>query len=92
LLSLPISPPKNWRHVWQSRDYSGGLALKFYASVRIDVRKIANIKLLPEILSVPSTEPVSSKQSCPPFKEAEFDIMNTEGISVYGSLVDMAVQ
>lgn len=71
----------------------GGLALKFYASVRIDVRKIANIK-------TPSGDAIGSQHRAriiknkvaPPFKEAEFDIMNTEGISVYGSLVDLAVQ
>ena len=70
----------------------GGLALKFYSSVRIDVRKIANIK-------TPSGEAVGSQHRArivknkvaPPFKEAEFDIMNTEGISVFGSLVDLAV-
>ncbi|MFA5025623.1 MAG: recombinase RecA [Candidatus Shapirobacteria bacterium] len=70
----------------------GGLALKFYSSVRIDVRKIANIK-------TPSGESIGSQHRArivknkvaPPFKEAEFDIMNTEGISVTGSLVDMAV-
>ena len=71
----------------------GGLALKFYASVRIDVRKIANVK-------TPSGEAIGSQHRAriiknkvaPPFKEAEFDIMNTEGISVNGSLVDLAVQ
>lgn len=70
----------------------GGLALKFYASVRIDIRKIANIK-------TPAGDPIGSQHRAriiknkvaPPFKEAEFDIMNTEGISVYGSLVDLAV-
>lgn len=71
----------------------GGLALKFYASVRIDMRKIANIK-------TPGGESIGSQHRAriiknkvaPPFKEAEFDILNTEGISVYGSLVDAAVQ
>ncbi len=70
----------------------GGLALKFYSSVRIDVRKIANIK-------TPSGESIGSQHRArivknkvaPPFKEAEFDIMNTEGISVNGSLVDMGI-
>src|SRR5574344_1783403 len=70
----------------------GGLALKFYASVRIDLRKIANIK-------TPAGESIGSQHRAriiknkvaPPFREAEFDIMNTEGISVYGSLVDLAV-
>ncbi|MFA6920198.1 MAG: DNA recombination/repair protein RecA, partial [Candidatus Paceibacterota bacterium] len=70
-----------------------GLALKFYASVRIDLRKIANIK-------TPTGESIGSQHRAriiknkvaPPFREAEFDIMNTEGISIYGSLVDVAVQ
>lgn len=70
----------------------GGLALKFYSSVRIDVRKIANIK-------TPGGESIGSQHRArivknkvaPPFKEAEFDIMNTEGISVNGSLVDVAI-
>ncbi|MFA5750464.1 MAG: recombinase RecA [Candidatus Shapirobacteria bacterium] len=71
----------------------GGLALKFYASVRIDLRKIANIK-------TPTGESIGSQHRAriiknkvaPPFREAEFDIMNTEGISIYGSLIDVAVQ
>ena len=71
----------------------GGLALKFYSSVRIDLRKIANIKTA-------SGDPIGSQHRAriiknkiaPPFKECEFDIMNTEGISVYGGLVDLAVQ
>jgi len=71
----------------------GGLALKFYASVRIDLRKIANIK-------TPTGESIGSQHRAriiknkvaPPFREAEFEILNTEGISIYGSLVDLAVQ
>jgi len=71
----------------------GGLALKFYSSVRIDLRKIANIKTA-------SGDPIGSQHRAriiknkiaPPFKECEFDIMNTEGISIFGGLVDLAVQ
>ncbi len=71
----------------------GGLALKFYASVRIDVRKIANIKTSSgESVGSQHRARIIKNKVAPPFKEAEFDIMNTEGISVYGSLVDMAVQ
>lgn len=71
----------------------GGLALKFYTSVRIDVRKIANIKTpAGESIGTQHRARVVKNKVAPPFKETEFDIMNTEGISVNGSLVDMAVQ
>lgn len=70
----------------------GGLALKFYASVRIDVRKIANIKTSTgESIGSQHRARIIKNKIAPPFREAEFDIMNTEGISVYGSLVDLAV-
>ncbi len=69
----------------------GGLALKFYASVRIDIRKIANIKTSSgESIGSQHRARVIKNKVAPPFKEAEFDIMNTEGISVYGSLIDLA--
>lgn len=72
---------------------TGGLALKFYSSVRIDVRKIANIKTSSgETVGSQHRARIVKNKVSPPFKEAEFDIMNTEGISVNGSLVDMAVQ
>ncbi|MBU3935045.1 recombinase RecA [Patescibacteria group bacterium] len=71
----------------------GGLALKFYSSVRIDLRKIANIKTA-------TGDPIGSQHRArivknkvaPPFKEALFDIMNVEGISVFGNLIDLAIQ
>jgi len=72
---------------------TGGLALKFYASVRIDVRKIANVKTTSgESIGSQHRARIVKNKIAPPFKEAEFDIMNTEGISVYGGLVDLAVQ
>ncbi|MFA6184941.1 MAG: recombinase RecA [Candidatus Shapirobacteria bacterium] len=71
----------------------GGLALKFYASVRIDLRKIANIKTASgESIGSQHRARIIKNKVAPPFREAEFDIMNTEGISIFGSLVDLAVQ
>jgi len=72
---------------------TGGLALKFYASIRIDVRKIANIKTSSgDTVGSQHRARVIKNKVAPPFKEAEFDIMNTEGISIYGGLVDLCVQ
>ena len=71
----------------------GGLALKFYASVRIDLRKIANIKTAAgESIGSQHRARIIKNKIAPPFKEAEFDIMNTEGISNTGSIIDLAVQ
>ncbi|MCL4384461.1 recombinase RecA [Patescibacteria group bacterium] len=71
----------------------GGLAMKFYASVRIDVRKIANIKTSAgDIIGSQHRARIVKNKIAPPFKEAEFDIMNTEGISITGGLVDLGVQ
>ena len=71
----------------------GGLALKFYASVRIDLRKIANIKTASgESIGSQHRARIIKNKVAPPFRETEFDIMNTEGISIFGSLVDLAVQ
>jgi len=71
----------------------GGLALKFYASVRIDLRKIANIKTATgESIGSQHRARIIKNKVAPPFREAEFEIMNIEGISIFGSLVDLAVQ
>ena len=71
----------------------GGLALKFYASVRIDLRKIANIKTSSgDAIGSQHRARIIKNKVAPPFREAEFDIMNTEGISVFGGLVDLAIQ
>ncbi|MFA6602257.1 MAG: recombinase RecA [Candidatus Shapirobacteria bacterium] len=70
----------------------GGLAMKFYSSVRIDLRKIANIKTTAgETVGSQHRARIVKNKVAPPFRECEFDILNTEGISVYGSLVDQAV-
>ena len=71
---------------------TGGNALKFYSSVRLDIRRVGQIKDGEEIYGNHTRVKVAKNKVAPPFKKAEFDIMYGEGISRSGEIVDLGVE
>jgi recombination protein RecA len=70
---------------------TGGMALRFYASVRLDIRRIESIKQGEDVIGNRTRVTVKKNKVAPPFKSAEFDIMYNEGISTIGDLIDLGV-
>ncbi|MBL4651460.1 MAG: recombinase RecA [Flavobacteriales bacterium] len=71
---------------------TGGNALKFYASIRVDIRRIGQIKSGDEVIGNRTRVKIVKNKMAPPFRKAEFDIMYGEGISILGEIIDIGVE
>jgi len=71
---------------------TGGNALKFYASVRLDIRRIGSIKKGDEVIGNETRVKVLKNKVAPPFKQVEFDLLYNEGISREGEIIDLGVK
>src|SRR5579871_3113707 len=71
---------------------AGGMALKFYASVRLDIRRVGSIKERDEVVGNQTRVKVVKNKLAPPFKQVEFDIMYGEGVSKMGEIIDLGVK